>query len=388
MASRAVQPRPEAPNELVKFDSQIAERAGELAKALPSHISVDKFQRTLITAVQSDPALLRADRKSLVLACMKAAQDGLLPDKREAALVLFKENTKQGDQWVSREVVQYMPMVYGLRKKILQSGEVADIAAGVVYRRELESGAFVYEEGSARTLRHKPMMTLTAEEAADSEIIAAYSMATMKDGTTSFEVMRRFEIDKVRETSQTGATRDRRGQPRESKGPWRDWFAEMAKKTVMRRHAKVLPMSGDLIDVEANELTAEASAVHLLSTPPAAPTRQAIAEQAGAGNVIAHDPITGVIDDDDIAPGPAVAAQDEQDKPAAQAGDGDALAATVDAQESSLADKIEAQIAAANTIVAVSNVINALPGELTDEARKHLYDVANARKAAIRGEAA
>jgi hypothetical protein len=75
----------------------------------------------------------------------------------------------------------------------------------------------------------------------------------MKDGTKSYEIMRRFEINKVRQMSQTGADgqTDRQGKPIPPKGPWVDWFAEMAKKTVMRRHAKTLPMSGDvLIDVE------------------------------------------------------------------------------------------------------------------------------------------
>jgi recombinational DNA repair protein RecT len=68
--------------------------------------------------------------------------------------------------------------------------------------------------------------------------------------------MRRFEIDKVRQMSQTGAVGRvakydmgdiKKGQIVPPKGPWVDWFAEMAKKTVMRRHSKTLPMSGDVL---------------------------------------------------------------------------------------------------------------------------------------------
>jgi len=236
-----------------KLSHQLEQRAPEMVKALPSHIDIAKFQRTIVTAVQTDPSLLDCDRQSLILSCMKAAQDGLLPDKREAALVVFTRNVKDGNNWIKVREVQYMPMVYGLRKKILQSGEVQDITAKVVYRREVEEGFFIYEEGTDSMLRHRPMLDLTADDATDDNIVAAYSMATYKDGTKSYEVMRRFEIDKVREASQTGATRDKKGQPRNSSGPWVDWYPEQAKKTVMRRHSKTLPMSGDLVDVEARD---------------------------------------------------------------------------------------------------------------------------------------
>src|SRR3546814_7487569 len=105
-------------------------------------------------------------------------------------------------------------------------------------------------------LRHKPDLLLTDEEATDDNICAAYSIATYMDGTMSYEVMSRAEINKVRQVSKTGALGmvDRRTKkPIEPKGPWVDWFGEMAKKTVMRRHAKTLPMSGDLLDVAGRE---------------------------------------------------------------------------------------------------------------------------------------
>lgn len=251
-----------------QLQQQLSVRAEQFKAALPGHISLEKFQSTVITAVQSDPELLRANRQSFLLACQKAAQDGLLPDKREAALVIFKRNFKDAQgAWQQALEVAYMPMVYGLRKKILQSGEITDISTNVVYRREAAEGAFLYEEGTERYLRHRPMLDLSKEDADDANIIAAYSMATFRDGSRSFEVMRRFEIDEVREVSQTGATKDRYGKDRKPSGPWVDWFAEMAKKTVMRRHSKTLPMSGDLVDVEAQDEVNARSLDNVLSIP-------------------------------------------------------------------------------------------------------------------------
>ena len=245
--------------------NQLENRIDDFKMALPSHITPEKFQRTVLTAAQSNPDILKADRASLITACMKAAQDGLLPDGREAALVKF--NTKINGEWV--DAVQYMPMVFGLRKKILQSGEISTIETNVVYAAEVESGAFIYEAGTEAMLRHRPMLTLTDEQSGDDQIVAAYSVAVMKDGTRSFEVMRRSEINKVRQASQTGKLSGKYP----PKGPWVDWFGEMARKTVMRRHSKTLPMSGDLVDIEAlDEALAARSTTALLSgTEPDAP---------------------------------------------------------------------------------------------------------------------
>jgi recombination protein RecT len=295
----------EARRAVESFNNQLATRADQFKMVLPQHITPAQFQRTIITAVQGDVELLKADRQSLLLACMKAAQDGLLPDKREAALVIFSTRVKDGNNWVSVKQVQYMPMVYGLRKKILQSGEISSIETNVVYRAEMESGRFIYEAGTEAVLRHRPMLELTEEQTADSEIVAAYSVAVMKDGTRSFEVMRRSEINKVRQRSQTGAEGRvyefgaNKGKLIEPKGPWVEWFSEMARKTVMRRHSKTLPMSGDLIDVEARdeEIAARSVSAALAEEPGAPRLVPPSREEVGAGDP-PHDPATGEISEE------------------------------------------------------------------------------------------
>lgn len=279
---------------IVKLGGQLEQRADEFRKALPSHISPEKLQRTIITAAQNNPDLLGADRQSLITSAMKAAQDGLLPDGREAALVIFTSRFKDGNEWKSKQLVQYMPMVYGLRKKIVQSGEIASLQTGLVYRAEMEAGAFLYEVGLEPPIRHRPMLDLPEEDLTDDKIVAAYSMAKMKDGTISVEVMRRGEIDKVRMMSQTGSTKDRFGKDRAPKGPWVDWFGEMARKTVMRRHSKTLPMSGDIImDVEGQEHEAAVSGARVLQVQPDAPKSLPGNDELDQGE--GHDPLTGEV---------------------------------------------------------------------------------------------
>jgi recombination protein RecT len=294
MASQALATRDTS--DYGKLRNQLDTRADDFKMALPAHISPEKFQRTLLTAAQSNPELLKADRGSLITSAMKAAQDGLLPDGREAAIVTFVTNKKVNGDWQKIVQAQYMPMAFGLRKKILQSGEISSLETNVVYRREAEEGAFIFEAGTEAMLRHRPMLELTDEDLSDDNIVAAYSVATMKDGTKSFEVMRRAEINKVRQASQTGAVgkTKRDGTAIPPKGPWVDWFAEMARKTVMRRHSKTLPMSGDLLDIEAaDEALAARSSDRLLAVVPDAPTVLPSREEP-------HDPETGeVLSDED-----------------------------------------------------------------------------------------
>jgi recombination protein RecT len=297
------------PTQLDVFKGHITRRAEEFKAVLPSHITVDKFQRTLVTAALSNPKLFECDRQSLLMAANKCAMDGLLPDGREAALIPFKTRIKndQGrydDHWI----VQYMPMAWGLRKKVLQSGEVVSLQVGVVYAAEVESGNFVYEIGMEPPIRHRPKLDMTDAEMADDQLVAAYSIGRLKneygEPYWSVEVMRRFEVNKVRQMSQTGALGQTvkygsdKGKPIPPKGPWVDWEPEMWKKTVLRRHTKVLPMSGDLLDTlerdDAEEARANAAARLLATetrTPVALPTGEELDQKINpeTGEVIQRD---------------------------------------------------------------------------------------------------
>lgn len=191
--------------------------APQFQAALPKHITVEKFTRVAMTAIQNTPALAKADRASLFGAVVRLAQDGLLPDGREAAIVMF------GDK------AQAMPMIAGVLKKIRQSGDVAKVSAQVVY----ENDEFVWHLGFDENVTHNP----PALDKPRGKAIGAYATAVLKDGSRLLEVMSLEEIEKVRAVSRSGKN-----------GPWVQWWGEMARKTVMRRLSKRLPMSTDIED--------------------------------------------------------------------------------------------------------------------------------------------
>lgn len=204
-------------NPVQVLHQNIDQMAPELQKALPAHVSPEKFVRVAKTAIINNPDLQRSDRASLFGAIGRLAQDGLLPDGREAAIVMFGNKA------------QAMPMIGGILKKLRQSGEIAKVSAQVVY----ENDEFVWHLGFDEDVTHNPPKL----DQPRGKPIGAYATAVLKDGSRLLEVMSLEEIEKVRAVSRA-----------KGNGPWVSWWGEMARKTVMRRLSKRLPMSTDLMD--------------------------------------------------------------------------------------------------------------------------------------------
>ena len=199
---------------MVELRDQLEARSTEFANALPSHIKPEHFQRVTLTAIAQNPKMLTVDRRSLFNALMRCAADGLLPDGRQAVLVIY--NSKTGP------VAQYQQMVAGVRILVQRSGQIGRFEQTIVY----ENDDFEYRLGDHPEIKHRPTMADRGKP------ILAYSIAQYKDGTLSREVMDTNEIEKVRRVSRAA---DGEG--------WTNWWSEMARKTVAKRHAKVLPLS-------------------------------------------------------------------------------------------------------------------------------------------------
>jgi len=187
----------------------------QFALALPPQIEPDKFIRVTMTALQQTPALVTANRQSLYAACMKAAQDGLLPDGREAALVMFGQD------------VAYLPMVGGILKKVRNSGELASITSQMVHKNDRFR---FWIDGEGEHIDHEPLMFGERGEA-----IGVYALAKTKDGALYVEVMDKAQVMAVK------------GASKAKSGPWQGVFEhEMWRKTAIRRLSKRLPMNTDL----------------------------------------------------------------------------------------------------------------------------------------------
>jgi recombination protein RecT len=208
-------------NQIAEVRLQLDNMLGQFAAVLPKHITAERFGRVVLTAIQNNPELLDSDRRSMWNAAMQAANDGLLPDGRLGAIVLYKDSRGGSKR------AQWLPMIAGLRQKVRNSGEVETWEAHVVHERD----QWEYMQGDTPRIFHRPV------RGDRGPVIAAYSIARFKSGELSREWMWIEELEEVRALSKA------------ERGPWKDWTDEMYRKTVARRHSKVLPMSSDLDDL-------------------------------------------------------------------------------------------------------------------------------------------
>lgn len=185
----------------------------QMAMALPKTLTADRLTRIVMTEFRKTPALLRCDQQSLFGAVLQCAALGLEPGSALGHCYLLPYGK------TCQLIIGYRGMIDLARR----SGQIVSLSAYVVH----EADDFHYELGLHPDIRHVP-----SPSADRGPVIYVYAVAVLKDGGVQFEVMSRAEVESVRSRSKAGKS-----------GPWvSDWDA-MAKKTVIRRLFKYLPVS-------------------------------------------------------------------------------------------------------------------------------------------------
>lgn len=207
---------------------------GEIARALPRHMTPDRLARIALTECRKNPQLLSCDPASFLGAVIQCAQLGLEPGGAlgHAYLIPF-DNRKRGVM-----EVQFMVGYRGMIDLARRSGQIVSLSARAVHRGDV----FEYHYGLEESLTHHP-----ADADGPEELTHVYAVARLKDGGVQFEVMSRRAVERVRAGSKAG-----------NSGPWVTHFTEMAKKTVIRRLFKYLPVSIELQQAVGLDEQAEA----------------------------------------------------------------------------------------------------------------------------------
>lgn len=217
-------------------------------KLLPQHLSAERMFRVAMACIRTTPKLQQCSPTSLVSALMVASELGLEPGGARGLLYLVPYGT------VATPIVGYR----GLIQLARNSGDLANVEARVVYERD----KFEVEFGLEPKLLHKPALSDPGKER------AVYAIATMKDGSKQIEVMSVAEVDAIRARSRSG-----------NNGPWVTDYGEMAKKTVVRRLMKYLPLSSERLQ-RAMELDGETVDGLVLPEIPAEPGPSETAQNA------------------------------------------------------------------------------------------------------------
>ncbi len=187
-----------------------------IRQVAPKHLTPDRITRIAMTSIVRTPKLADCTPQSLLGALLTCTQLGLEPDDAggRAYLIPYKDQCTL--------IIGYK----GLMELARRSGDIVGLEARVVY----DCDDFDYRYGSDPSLTHKPKVGLQTKTP-----VAVYAVARLKNGTPQFEVMDIAEVNAIRDRSRAGKA-----------GPWVTDFAEMARKTVMRRLCKYLPSSPEL----------------------------------------------------------------------------------------------------------------------------------------------
>ncbi|WP_181350508.1 recombination protein RecT [Thalassobacillus sp. CUG 92003] len=216
-------------NQVNTIQAYLKKMGPEFERALPKHMDADRLGRIAMTTIRQNPKLLECSIPSLMGAVMQAAQLGLEPGLiGHCYLVPFWNNKmKETD-------VQFIIGYKGMIDLARRSGHIESIYAHTVH----ENDEFEYELGLHPKLVHKPS---TGERGAMEFV---YAVAHFKDGGYQFEVFSTNDVEKVKARSKAG-----------SNGPWSTDYEEMAKKTVIRRMFKYLPISVEIQEQASRDNT-------------------------------------------------------------------------------------------------------------------------------------
>ena len=206
----------------------------QMALALPKNLTADRLIRIVLTECRKTPELRRCNQASFFGAVLQCAQLGLEPGSAlgHCYLLPYGNGKARDGRPNCQLIIGYRGMIDLARR----SGQIVSINAYCVHEKD----EFVYELGLHPDIQHRP-----SAQANRGPVTFVYAVAQLQGGGVQFEVMSRAEIEAVRSQSKAG-----------TRGPWVTHWEEMARKTVVRRLFKYLPVSTEAMRaVEIDEKT-------------------------------------------------------------------------------------------------------------------------------------
>ena len=238
-------------NKVAKKDNKsmmadyIKRMESDIARALPSMITPERFTRIVMTAINTNPQLAECTPQSFLSAMMCSAQLGLEPNTPlgQAYLIPYKNKDKLE--------AQFQIGYKGLLQLAYRSGDIAVISAHTVYSND----KFICEYGLEPKLSHTPADTDRGEP------VKVYAVFKTNNGGYGFEVMTMDEVKEHANKYSKGVN--------SSYSAWSTNFEEMAKKTVLKKALKYAPMSTDFVRATSMDETIKDTISEDMSSEPA-----------------------------------------------------------------------------------------------------------------------
>ena len=226
MTTTTEQARQEPSTAIVKSGQRLKEivedKLDSIRSIIPRHVTAERIAKAVLLAASRQPKLLQCTANSIVKALMDASEVGLEPSGGalgHAYLVPYR-NKKTGTL-----EAQFIPGYRGLIDLAKRAGGVADVWPELV----MQGDEFRWHLGTSPELVHVPDLEVPRDWA---HVTHGYVVARYPNGMSTFRVMTKTQIEKIRARSKAKDT-----------GPWVTDTEEMACKTLVRRICKYLPMS-------------------------------------------------------------------------------------------------------------------------------------------------
>jgi recombination protein RecT len=207
---------------------------GELAKALPKHLSTERLARIATTAIRQNPKLAQCTPASFLGSLFTAAQLGLEPVAGLAYFIPFDNSKLVNGTWIKVTECQFVIGYKGVAELFYRHEKSGLIDWGIVHEKD----EFSYEYGTDARLKHKPAQGVRGD------VVGYYGIFKLSNGLSKFLYMTKAEcMEHGKKHSKTYSQRD---QAFGKKSPWATNPDGMCLKTVLLQTAKTAPMATEL----------------------------------------------------------------------------------------------------------------------------------------------
>lgn len=206
--TKTKEPKELAPAEQPATETNTERAISKIAKVLPPACwgQAERLLHIAARHMRRDDNVMRCTPASREQAVIDAAECGLALDGTLAYCVPFGTEATC--------IVGYR----GLIAVAVRSGRLTRVEVDVVHQND----KYIYERVDGK----QRLMHAWDIDDDRGEMVGAFAELHHPDGTVSFEIMQKKEIDAVRDRAKSKS------------GPWKDHYIEMAKKTVIRRALK------------------------------------------------------------------------------------------------------------------------------------------------------
>jgi len=234
------------------------QQAGEMA--LPTNYSPENALKSAWLILQETedrnhkPVLQICTQKSIANALLDMVVQGLSPMKKQCYFIAYGNKLQLSRSYLGSIAVA---------KRV---GEVTNVVANAIYKNDTFKFMVDAESGIKKITAHEQDL-----ESLSSDVVGAYAVLSLKDGSKYVEVM---NIDQIRTAWNQGATKG-------NSPAHKNFTDEMAKKTVINRACKLFISTSDdsgLYEEKEND-----------TDPKTASIKQEIADNANKQDLIFDD---------------------------------------------------------------------------------------------------